>query len=528
MTLALRPAVPGTSAPASAPPRQDRAAVTSPARRPPATIPARTGTAPRAARRIGFGPAVALYTGALLGPGVLVLPGIAAAHAGPASLLAWAALIVLSIPIAATFCALAVRYPSGGGIAATAARAFGPDARTIVGWWFYAAVPLAAAAAALLGGQYVAAALGAGPHTALAVTAVILALVIAANTAGIRLSGRVQLTLVTVLLTLLTVSLVTAARHVQGANYTPFNPDGIPAVAKATAVLFVGVAGWEACATLTDAVDRPRRTLPRVTAATLAVIGVVYLSLAAVTIGILGSTTADTSVPLVAVIRAGLGPAAAPVVAAVALLLTVGAANTYLAGASRSGAALAAAGDLPAWLARQHGGVARRSLALQAAVTIAVTAAAVHWQIAPGHLIRLVTVLLAAVALAGMAAAVLLLPSGWHTLAAGTGTAVTAAVLGSAGPNLLIPATVAGAALVWRAAQKPPRTATPAPTPAPPLAPSRASAVLRPRMHLPPAVSRTPAAATVTRPGRQPPNAPGPVRRKRSRRRRKRAARNRR
>jgi amino acid efflux transporter len=482
VTLAIRPAVPGTSQPVPAPASQDPAAITPPSQQPPVTIRASTSTAPPAAQRVGFGPAVALYTGALLGPGVLVLPSIAAAHAGPASLLAWAALIVLSIPIAATFTALAVRYP-GGGIAATAARAFGPDARTIVGWWFYAAVPLAAAAAALLGGQYIATALGTGHRTALAVTAVIVTLVIAANTAGIRLSGRVQVAVIVVLLTLLTVSLAAAARHVQGGHFAPFNPDGVAAVAKATAVLFVGVAGWEACATLTDAVDRPRCTLPRVAAATLAVIGVIYLGLAAVTIGILGRAAAETGVPLVAVIHAGLGPAAAPVVVAVALLLTVGAANTYLAGAARSGAALAAAGDLPTWLAHQHAGVARRSLAVQAAATIAITAAALHWHIAPGQLIRLVTVLLAAVALAGMTAAVLLLPNGWHTLAAVTGTAVTAAVVGSAGPNLLIPATIAGAALAWRAAQRPqrpPGTATSMGVPAP------AATIPRPRMRLPP------------------------------------------
>ncbi|GAA4259812.1 amino acid permease [Dactylosporangium darangshiense] len=474
-----------------------------------------------ARQRIGLAPAVALYTGALLGPGVLVLPGIAAAQAGPASVLAWAALVVLGIPVAATFTALAVRYPSSGGIAATAERAFGPDARTIVGWWFYAAVPFAAAAAALLGGQYVAAALGAGSGVAHVVTAAILALVIAANTAGVQVSGRVQLALIGILLTLLAVGLATAAGHLHPVNFTPFNPHGYAAVARATAVLFVGVAGWEACATLTDAVHRPRRTLPRVTAATLVVIGTVYLGLAVATIGTLGPAAAQTGVPLYAVVHTALGPATPPVVAAIALLLTVGAANTYLAGAARSGATLAAAGDLPAWLAHQPRGIARRSLAVQAAAAVAMTAAAMHWHIEPGHLMRLVTVLLAAVALAGMTAGALLLPTGWHTAAALTGTAVTAAVLGTAGPNLLIPVTIAGAALLWRAAGHQPAPAPLAATSAPSLT------VRRPRMSLPTAVPRTAAGSTVTRP-RQRPDAPAPVRRKRRRRRRKRAARQRR
>jgi amino acid efflux transporter len=39
----------------------------------------------------------ALYVGAVLGPGVLLLPALAAEAAGPASILAWVALLALSV-----------------------------------------------------------------------------------------------------------------------------------------------------------------------------------------------------------------------------------------------------------------------------------------------------------------------------------------------------------------------------------------------------------------------------------------------
>ena len=39
---------------------------------------------------------IALYVGALLGPSLLLLPGLAARIAGPASLVAWLVLLVLS------------------------------------------------------------------------------------------------------------------------------------------------------------------------------------------------------------------------------------------------------------------------------------------------------------------------------------------------------------------------------------------------------------------------------------------------
>jgi amino acid efflux transporter len=57
----------------------------------------------------------ALYIGALLGPGLLLLPGLAAAQAGPASVLAWAALITVSAMLAAVFTALGRQVPRAGG-----------------------------------------------------------------------------------------------------------------------------------------------------------------------------------------------------------------------------------------------------------------------------------------------------------------------------------------------------------------------------------------------------------------------------
>jgi amino acid efflux transporter len=69
--------------------------------------------------------AVALYTGAVLGTGILVLPAVAAETAGPASIVAWAGLCLLSLPLALTFAALARREPVAGGFSAYIERAFG-------------------------------------------------------------------------------------------------------------------------------------------------------------------------------------------------------------------------------------------------------------------------------------------------------------------------------------------------------------------------------------------------------------------
>ncbi len=58
----------------------------------------------------------ALTIGAVLGTGVISLPAMAAGIAGPASILAWLALVLLSAPLAMTFAALGARYPDSGGV----------------------------------------------------------------------------------------------------------------------------------------------------------------------------------------------------------------------------------------------------------------------------------------------------------------------------------------------------------------------------------------------------------------------------
>src|SRR5204862_1873807 len=67
----------------------------------------------------------AVSIGAVLGTGVIALPALAAQTAGPASPVAWLALILLSAPLAWTFASLGARYPDAGGLSTYVRNAFG-------------------------------------------------------------------------------------------------------------------------------------------------------------------------------------------------------------------------------------------------------------------------------------------------------------------------------------------------------------------------------------------------------------------
>ena len=178
----------------------------------------------------------ALYVGALIGPGLLLVPALGVQAAGPASILAWGALLILSAPLAVTFAALGVRYPVAGGVSAYVRAGFGDAAAGVTGAWFVAAVVLGAPAVALIGGYYVADLVGGGVGVALAAGFLTYGTVLVANALGLRLSSAFQLALSATLVVVLAVAIAAALPSQAGRNWTPFAPHGWWAVGTAAKI----------------------------------------------------------------------------------------------------------------------------------------------------------------------------------------------------------------------------------------------------------------------------------------------------
>jgi amino acid efflux transporter len=394
----------------------------------------------------------ALSVGAVLGTGVIALPALAAQTAGPASLVAWVALIALSVPLASTFAALGARYPDAGGVSTYVRTAFGSRAATVVGWCFYFAVPAGAPAAALFGGAYVAAAFGSGLRTTVVTAALLIVIVSATNAGGLRVSGRVQLGLAVLLVTLLLAATLTALPHARLANLQPFAPHGWLAIGPAAAVLVWGFAGWEAVTSLAADFRSPARDVPRATAIALVVVGLLYLGVAAASLLVLGAATGSTQAPLAELLAIGVGGEVRVVAAIASLLLTLGAMNAYFAGAAKLGAALGRDGALPAWFARGHsaGEVPRRSLAVVSGLSgLALTVVAAAG-VGARPLVLLTTGSFVLVYLLGAAAAVRLLPRGtWSHRASITALSAVLVLLVMTGVYVLWALAVAVAALAY-------------------------------------------------------------------------------
>lgn len=388
--------------------------------------------------------ATALYVGAVLGPGVLLIPALAAEAAGPASVLAWVALLALSAPLAVAFAALGVRYPEAGGTAAYVRAAFGTRAGAVTGWWFLAGVVIGAPAVALIGGFYVAALLDAGREAAVGAAAAMMVAVIAANAVGLRATARLQLGLAGVLAALLLVAVVTALPETRSEHWTPFAPHGLAAVGTAASLLMFSFIGWEAVSHLAGDLSDPERQLPRAIFGALAIVVVLYLGLAAATVGVLG-TAAPSDVPLADLMAAGLGAPGRTVTAALAVLLTTGTMNAYVAAAVKLAGALGDEGSAPRRLTQP--GLALTLFGATGAVSLVLLGAEV---LSVEAVVRATSAAFVAVYVTSTAAGVRLL-GGAARWAAGIAFAAVTAVFAFSGTFLVVPAAVAAGALVYTA-----------------------------------------------------------------------------
>lgn len=357
---------------------------------------------------------VALYVGAVLGTGVIALPSLAARAAGPASLVAWAGLIVVSATLASVFAALASKYPDAGGVSAFTRRAFGDIVAAITGWWYFTATIILLPALGLFGGAYVAVALGAGPEVAVWVSVVMLAVTTATNMAGLRLSGRFQLALSSILAALVVSAVLVSAPKANTSNLTPFLPHGWAGVGAAAILLVWSFAGWEAVTHLSGEFAQPRRDIPRATAIAVSIVGVIYLAIAVATVVVLGQEAGQTTAPVAVLLSTGLGTSAKVASAVVAVIITLGTMNADLASAAKLGSALGKRGALPRWLGggSEAGHVPRTSLVVISSGSAVVLAATAIMGWGTERLVLITSALLVAVYVAGTSAGLRLLPAG--------------------------------------------------------------------------------------------------------------------
>ena len=296
--------------------------------------------------------AVALYVSSVLGSGVLVLPGLAGRLAGPGSLIAWVVLSLVSYPFAWTFASLSSRNPESGGVYSFVREAFGPHAAAMVGWlfglWYVAGAP----AVTLIAASYLGYAFPLGRLAIHLVACAVIVVPFLINLRGIVFSNRVQLGIVAAIIALLLLAVGLSAGSVRAQSFSPFLPHGWLPVGTAAALIFWSYLGYENVSNVAEEFRDPRRDFHRSVVLSVVLIGLLYLSVAFVTVGTGAYQAGGSVAPFAALFSRVFGKLGGAGTALLAAVIIFGTVNAYTAGMSRVALAVARDGALPAAFAR--------------------------------------------------------------------------------------------------------------------------------------------------------------------------------
>jgi len=321
-------------------------------------------------KSLGVWGLTALGVGAIIGTGIFVLTGKAAAlNAGPAIIISFVIAGVVSALAALCYAELASTVPVSGSAYTYVYATLGELLAWIIGWGLILEYALGAATVAIGWSGYFCDFVGqafhwivpktfsAGPFDGGAVNvpaAFIIVLITALLVRGTSESNTVNKIIVSVKLAVVLFFIVIGIGRVNPANWHPFSPFGVGGIISGAALVFFAYIGFDAVSTSAEEVHNPGRDLPRGILGSLAICTVLYIIVSAVLTGIVPYTQLNVPSPVsFSLIQIGLGWAGAIVaVGAIAGLTTV--LLVLLYGQSRVFFAMSRDGLLPRVFARVH------------------------------------------------------------------------------------------------------------------------------------------------------------------------------
>jgi APA family basic amino acid/polyamine antiporter len=350
-------------------------------------------------RVLGPGQLIMLGVGAVIGTGIFVLTGqAAAANAGPAIVISMVLAGLTSALAALCYSEFAATVPVAGSAYTYAYATLGEFIAWVIGWDLILEYALGAATVAvgwsgnlvtLLGqlGLSFPAAFSAAPGTAVAVAsgdpvtavfnlpAVLITIAVTALLMfGVSESATVNAVIVVVKVAVVLIVIGAGAMFIDPANWHPFVPEntgrfgeyGWSGVLRGAGVIFFAYIGFDAVSTSAQEAKNPQRDMPIGILWSLAICTILYVLVSGVMVGLVPyRSMLNQPAPLVVAIEAAAGRAAgtpwASPMAIVKILVTVGA----LAGLSsvmvvmmlaqpRIFLAMAKDGLMPRWAGRVH------------------------------------------------------------------------------------------------------------------------------------------------------------------------------
>ncbi|MDN3017570.1 amino acid permease [Paenibacillus sp. BSR1-1] len=256
-----------------------------------------------------------LGIGAIIGTGIFVLTGVAAAeHAGPALILSFILSGLACVFAALCYAEFASTVPVSGSAYTYSYATFGELIAWILGWDLILEYGLASSAVASgWSGYFQGLLAGFGIHFPTALTSaydpakgtyidvpaiLIVFIITLLLTQGVKKSARFNTIMVIIKLVVVLLFIGVGVWYVKPGNWTPFMPFGFSGVTAGAATVFFAYIGFDAVSTAAEEVKNPQKNMPIGIIASLAVCTVLYIVVSAILTGIVPYTELGVKNPV--------------------------------------------------------------------------------------------------------------------------------------------------------------------------------------------------------------------------------------
>ncbi|MBW5469266.1 amino acid permease [Brevibacillus formosus] len=244
-----------------------------------------------------------LGIGAIMGTGIFVLTGVAAAlHAGPALVLSFVIAALACVFAALCYAEFASTVPVSGSAYTYSYAAFGEFVAWMIGWDLILEYGVACAAVAsgwsgyaqgLLAGFNIhlphafTSAFDASKGTIIDLPAVLIIVIITALLMkGTKESASLNTIMVLIKVAVVVLFLVVGVMYVKPENWSPFMPFGFAGVATGAATVFFAFIGFDAVSSAAEEVRNPQRDMPIGIISSLLVCTILYIAVSLTLTGI--------------------------------------------------------------------------------------------------------------------------------------------------------------------------------------------------------------------------------------------------
>jgi APA family basic amino acid/polyamine antiporter len=322
-------------------------------------------------RILGLWQLTSIGLGGIIGVGIFVLTGVAAAkHAGPAVILSFLIAGLASAAAALCYAEFAGLIPVAGSAYTYSYAVLGEGAAWLIGWDLLLEYTLVIAVVAIGWSGYVQEILhqiglnlplwamgapGTGSGHVVDLVAILISLAIAGLlTLGIEWGAKFNNLMVFIKLVIVLIVIFIGIFYIHPTNWHPFMPFGFHGVMGGAALVFFAVFGYDTLTTAAEESKNPQRDLPRAVILSLAIALCLYIGMSLVITGMAPYHTLNNAAPIAKAFQHSGLTWITIIISAAAIAGILSVLFSFMLAGSRIWFSMSRDGLLPGWFSKLH------------------------------------------------------------------------------------------------------------------------------------------------------------------------------